>query len=211
MSMMKNENPAIPPGYSAIAPGNVVSVVTCLEMRQKPELKPLALPEGFSLERYVQGDIDEYRALFRKVGADWLWFSRLLMSDDALAAVLAKETSEIYVIRHQGKDAGLLELDFSVSGEAELVFLGLIAGTTGKGVGRAVMNAATGLAWAKPIHRFWVHTCTFDHASALSFYQRSGFTPYAFRVEVQADPRLTGALPLTAAPHVPIIQPNAEG
>jgi hypothetical protein len=70
------------------------------------------------------------------------------------------------------------------------------------------MNSATELAWSKPIRRFWVHTCTFDHPSALSFYLRSGFTPYAFRVEVQADPRLTGALPLTAAPHVPLIPPR---
>lgn len=206
--MMNSENPPIPQGYSAIAPGHVVSVVTCLEMLQKPALLQQALPEGLRIDRYTHGDIAEYRALFRKVGADWLWFSRLLMSDDTLTAVLKKETTEIYVIRHHGLDVGLLELDFSVAGEAELVFLGLIAGTTGQGIGRSVMNAATGLAWSKPIHRFWVHTCTFDHASALNFYLRSGFIPYAFRVEVQADPRLTGLLPLTAAPHVPLIQPH---
>ena len=205
---MKSENPPVPQGYSDITPGNVVSVVTCLEMLQNPDPAPLALPEGFSIDRYSHGNIDDYRTLFRKVGADWLWFSRLLMSDDLLAEVLAKETSEIYVIRQNGLDVGLLELDFSAAGEAELVFLGLMTGTTGKGVGRAVMNSATALAWAKPIHRFWVHTCTFDHPSALSFYLRSGFTPYAFRVEVQADPRLTGALPLTAAPHVPLIPPR---
>lgn len=197
----------IPAGYSDIPPGHVASVVTCLEMRQKPDLAPRVLPEGFTLERYTDGDLDQYRALFRKVGADWLWFSRLLMSDETLTAVLSNASREIYVIRHEGLDIGLMELDFGVPGEAELVFLGLVSGTTGQGIGRAVMNAATELAWAKPIHRFWVHTCSFDHPSALSFYRRSGFVPFALQVEVQPDPRLGGALPLTAAPHVPIIRP----
>lgn len=205
---MNSDNPAIPSGYSAVTPGHIVSVVTCLEMRQKPEMAPVVLPDGWTLERCVANDPDAYRALFRKVGADWLWFSRLLMSDEKLASVLSRETLDIFVIQHDGCDMGLLELDFGEPGEAELVFLGLVAGNTGKGVGRAIMNAATALAWSKPIDRFWVHTCTFDHPSALNFYLRSGFTPYALRVEVQEDPRLMGVLPMTAAPHVPIIMPD---
>ena len=204
---MTSKTSVIATGYSDIPPGHIASVVTCLEMRQKPDLAPIALPTGLTIERYTGGEPGEYRALFRKVGADWLWFSRLVMSDETLAAVLSKTSLEIYIIRHQGQDVGLMELDFGVPGEAELVFLGLTAGTTGQGIGRAVMNAATERAWSQPIRRFWVHTCSFDHPAALSFYCRSGFVPYALQVEVQPDPRLSGALPLTAAPHVPIIRP----
>lgn len=204
---MSSKTSAIPAGYSDIPAGHIASVVTCLEMRQKPDIAPGALPAGFTLERYSGVSLDQYRALFRKVGADWLWFSRLLMSDEKLASVLSKDSLEIYVIRHEGNDVGLMELDFGVPDEAELVYLGLVAGTTGKGIGRAVMNAATELAWSKPIGRFWVHTCSFDHPSALSFYCRSGFVPYARQIEVKPDPRLCGALPLTAAPQVPIIRP----
>ena len=40
------------------------------------------------------------------------------------------------------------------------------------------MNRALELAWSRPISRVWVHTCTFDHPSALAFYQRSGFLPF---------------------------------
>jgi hypothetical protein len=50
-----------------------------------------------------------------------------------------------------------------------------------------------------------VHTCSDDHPAALSFYMRSGFSPYARMIEIQADPRLTGHLPPGAAPHVPLI------
>ena len=204
---MSSKTSVIPAGYSDIPAGHIASVVTCLEMRQKPDITPRALPDGFTLERYTGGSLDDYRTLFRKVGADWLWFSRLLMSDEKLAAVLSKTTLEIYVIRHEGNDVGLMELDFGVPGEAELVYLGLVSGTTGQGIGRAVITAATERAWSKPINRFWVHTCSFDHPSALGFYCRSGFVPYARQIEVKPDPRLSGALPLTAAPQVPIIRP----
>jgi GNAT superfamily N-acetyltransferase len=76
----------------------------------------------------------------------------------------------------------------------------------GQGAGRFLMAQAIQKAWEKPIARFWVHTCTLDHPSALGFYQRSGFRPYALMVEVAADPRLSGVLGREAAPHVPLIE-----
>lgn len=192
-------------GYSSIPAGHIASIVTCLEMFENPITNHVQLPEGFSLCLYHSKDLDEYHNLFRLVGADWLWFSRLLMSDEQLTEVLNESTREIYVIRYADQEVGLLELDFGVAGEAELVFLGLTSEVRGKGIGRAVMDTATSLAWQKPIQRFWVHTCTFDHPSALGFYIRSGFKPYALKLEVQADPRLSGHLPLSAAAHVPVI------
>lgn len=202
---MNNSTQTVPVGYSDVTPGCIASVVTCLEMREKPTEAAIPLPEGFSLRPFSERDPDLYRSLFRRVGANWLWFSRLVMSDEMLLSVLHSSSREIYCVHHNGQDVGLVELDFSEPGEAELAFLGLTEDVTGKGIGRAVMSAAIALAWAKPVQRFWVHTCTFDHPSALGFYIRSGFTPYARRVEVQADPRLSGHLPLDAAPHVPLL------
>ena len=68
----------------------------------------------------------------------------------------------------------------------------------GQGFGRVLMDEAIRRAWAKPIERFWVHTCTFDSPLALPFYIRSGFTPYLRMVEVHDDPRLLAA---AKAPH----------
>lgn len=203
---MSTANTNIALGYSDVPPGHVASVVTCLEMRAKPQQETLPLPDGITLEPLVDVDLVAYRALFRKIGAKWLWFSRLFMADDKLRGILNDPNISIYVLRQHGEDIGFLELDFSEPGQCELVFLGLVEGTTGKGLGRAVISQATELAWAKPIDRFWVHTCTFDHPSALSFYLRSGFVPYAFQVEVRPDPRLTGHLPADAAPHIPLIR-----
>lgn len=203
---MSTASTSIALGYSDVPPGHVASVVTCLEMRSKPQQETLPLPEGITLAPLVNVDLIAYRALFRKIGAKWLWFSRLYMADDKLTAILNDPNVEAWVIRDGAEDIGMLELDFSEPGQCELVFLGLVEGTTGNGLGRAIMSRATERAFAKPIERFWVHTCTFDHPSALSFYIRSGFVPYAFQVEVQADPRLTGHLPADAAPHIPLIR-----
>lgn len=195
-----------PTGYSDVTAGHIATVVTCLEMLTPPEHTSSVLPEGITLDLLEQPDLDAYRRLFKKVGADWLWFSRLLMNDRQLSAILNSEKVDIYIIRDGEEAVGLLELDFSTSGQCELSFLGLTRYATGKGLGRAIMNQAIAFAWAKPIERFWVHTCTFDHPSALQFYIRSGFTPFALQVEVQADPRLSGHLPPDVAPHVPLIR-----
>ena len=68
-----------------------------------------------------------------------------------------------------------------------------------------MMNRALEKAWARPIGRFWVHTCTLDHPAALAFYQRSGFTVFKRGVEVDDDPRLTGKLRRDSVEHHPII------
>ena len=44
-----------------------------------------------------------------------------------------------------------------------------------------------------------------NREDALAFYQRSGFRPFRRQIEIVDDPRLAGILPLTAAPHVPVI------
>jgi hypothetical protein len=67
------------------------------------------------------------------------------------------------------------------------------------------MNEAVSRAFAQPISRFFVHTCSLDHPGALPFYMRSGFKPYRRAIEVADDPRLLGFLPLEAAPHVPVL------
>jgi GNAT superfamily N-acetyltransferase len=203
---MSNTLSSVPKGYSLVPPRHVANVATFLEMRAKPAL-PMPVPvSGFTIERWRDADLAAYRGLFQAIGENWLWYSRLVMPDRELLRIFGDPRIEIYRLFDQGRIAGMLELDFSGRNECELSFLGVVPEAIGKGAGRFLMNEAIRLAWAKPIERFWVHTCTFDHPAALSFYRRSGFTPYQVAVEIHPDPRLTGHLPRMAAPHVPIIE-----
>lgn len=198
--------PVLPAGYSRVPPRHIAAVVTYLEMRRPPDPHGSPrLPAGFDLLPLARPTPDRYRTLFRIVGEDWLWFSRIVMPDDALRSIIDDPRVQIFALRHGDQDAGILELDFRAPGACELAFFGLANSAIGKGIGNALMHEALARAWSWPIERFWLHTCTFDHPAALGFYRRFGFTPYAFEVEVQVDPRLTGALPRHCAPHVPLL------
>jgi GNAT superfamily N-acetyltransferase len=192
-------------GYSDLPAGKIANVATYLEMRERAALLPERPGSARSLERLSPPPLDAYRSLFKRVGAPYLWFSRLVMTDEQLAAIVRDPAVEIYLVRDGGKEAGLLELDFRTREQCELVFFGLLQPYIGKGAGRWLMNRAIELAWSHPIRRFWVHTCTLDHPSALEFYRRSGFTPFKREIEIADDPRLTGVLPRDAAPSVPLI------
>ena len=146
------------------------------------------------MRRVERPDLDWFRDLYRRVGEEWLWFSRLRMSDAELAAIIHAPRVEVYALAHDGRDEGLLELDFREPGQCELVFFGVTANLIGSGAGRFLMNRALERAWSQPISRLWVHTCTLDHPNALAFYQRSGFRPFRRQVEVADDPRLDGTL-----------------
>jgi GNAT superfamily N-acetyltransferase len=194
-------------GFYDVPPGKLAAVVTHLEMRAKAPPRPVPEPQGVYLERIESPGADWYRALFRRVGAeDWLWFSRLVMDDAALEAILQDPLVEVYALRAGGADKGLLELDFREDGECELAFFGLASEVIGGGVGRWLMNRAIALAWRRGIARFHVHTCTLDSPQALPFYIRSGFVPVRREVEIADDPRLTGLLPESAAPQVPLLR-----
>jgi ribosomal protein S18 acetylase RimI-like enzyme len=161
-------------------------------------------PDGIAAKREWL-DTDSYRDLFRHIGAPWLWSSRLVMPNDDLATILAKDTTETWIVRSGDSAIGLVELDFQVGGECELAYFGLIKYLTGRGVGGPMMALAQEMAFAHDITRFYVHTCNWDDPRALAFYQRAGFTPYKMRVEVFPDPRLDGIHPMNTAGHVPCL------
>lgn len=197
----------LPDGYSDVPDGKLASVVTCLEMLAKPQPRAERADVPWTLRHVARPEPSWYRDLFRRVGIEWLWFSRLVMPIVDLESILGNPDVEIHALEMQGADEGLLELDFRQAGQCELAFYGITGAIQGQGAGRWLMNRAIERAWARPIRRFWVHTCTLDHPDALAFYLRTGFRAYARRVEVAVDPRLTGLAPRSAAKHVPIVEP----
>ena len=184
----------------------IATVVTSLEMLELPTLRPEAPDPNWRLYRLAP-DPTEYRRLYRAVGDDWLWFSRLLLTDAELAAIIGTSDVEVYRLTDDADGAGLLELDFREKDECELAFFGLSRTLIGGPAGRWLMNRAIERAWSRPIRRFWAHTCTLDHPSALGFYKRSGFRPFRRQVEIAEDPRLSGLAPMDAAAHVPLLAP----
>jgi GNAT superfamily N-acetyltransferase len=186
--------------------GKIAAIVTSLEMFAAPPLRPEPPGLALTLTHVEQPDLSWFRDLFRRVGEHWLWFSRRAMSDEALRAIIHDPKVEVYLLKASNDEAGLLELDLRTPAVCELSYFGLTPKAIGTGAGRWLMNRAIELAWSRPIERFWVHTCTYDHPDALAFYLRSGFRAFRREIEVCDDPRLSGVLPRTASPHIPIIE-----
>ncbi len=186
--------------------GQVATIVTSLEMLERPRPGPL-VDSDLALVRWATPSPDKYRALFRRVGEPWLWFSRLVMREAELIAIIGDPKVEVFAVADRaGIEVGMLELDFRTAGTCELAYFGLVPELAGCGHGRWLMAQALMLAWRKDVVRVWVHTCTLDHPSALSFYLAMGFAAFARAVETFADPRLTGELPEGAGRHVPILR-----
>lgn len=191
--------------YTQVPDDHVATIVTDLEMRTRPPLRPV--PESpLRLVRWQAPEPAKYRTLFARVGAPWLWFSRVILNDQALAAIIGDAAVEVYAVAdRQGVEVGILELDFREPPDCEISFFGLVPELSGAGHGRWLMAETLNRAWRPGIERVWVHTCTLDHPSALSFYRKQGFEAIRREVEIFPDPRLSGHLPADAAPQIPVL------
>ena len=194
--------------YTPLPDGELAAVVTYLEMHEPPAGPVPA--STLSLQHLDQPQPERYRELFRLVGAPWLWFSRLIMDDATLAAIIQHPQVDLYaVVDGSGADAGMLELDFREPGQCELAFIGLTPELSGNGHGKWLLAEGERRAWRDGVARVHVHTCSLDHPAALAAYRRAGFIPYKRALERFPDPRLLGFLPKDSAPQVPLLGTDA--
>jgi GNAT superfamily N-acetyltransferase len=195
----------LPDGYSDIPAGKIAAVVTHLEMTARSAPRPNP-PGAWALRKVEMPGVDWFRELYLRVGAEWMWFARVKMSTADLAKKIQSPRVDIYALVHEGRDEGLLELDFREAEACEIGMFGVTPELIGSGAGHWLMNRALELAWSRDVRRVWLHTCSFDHPAALRFYQRAGFRPFRRQIVVGDDPRLDGTAPRHVASHVPIIE-----
>ena len=185
----------------------MATVVTTLEMRATSPTAPPRRPIPASPLRLVHWPTPgtaAYRTLFTRVGAPWLWYSRLAMDEARLADILALRTTHVFAVTDpRGIEVGLLELDSHARALIGITYFALVPELAGKGHGRWLMAQALTLAWMPGVTCVRVRTCTLDHPSALNFYRAQGFTPTARTMETFLDPRALGLLPPDAAPQIP--------
>jgi ribosomal protein S18 acetylase RimI-like enzyme len=155
--------------------------VTYLEMRSAPA--PFAPQEATETVVKEKLPLEDYLALYRRVGAPVRWDQRLQMSPGELTALL-HSSLHIYVLRDAAKNAlGFCEFDRSPFPEIELKNFGLIPEAQGRGLGSLLLGVALQQEWNCRPQRIWLHTDTWDHPAAIHLYERAGFRVYAIRDE----------------------------
>lgn len=185
------------------APSRIETVITYLEMKAPPPLRPPQQPHHqLALLRLAAPSVAFYRYLYAAVGEPWFWYERRLKSDEELAAEIGAKGIEISVLYADGEPAGYVEMDYresalrSESG-VNIAYFGLVPHFIGHGLGVFLLGRAVEEAWRRGPKRLWVHTCTLDHPRALRLYQRTGFVPYKQETKVIDDPRALGLIPAT--------------
>lgn len=157
----------------------LTATVTHLEMTAPP-LKRVPAPSGprLALMRATAMPVSYYRYLYEQVGRPHHWMMRRTMGDEALAAAIHADSSEIWVLYCDGAPAGFFELDLArLPGEAEVLYLGLVPDFKGRGLGRFLLSEALFAAFAHKPGKIVVETNTLDSAHALVLYQKAGFRP----------------------------------
>ena len=161
----------------------VLVTVTYLEMTSPEQRAAVpAWPVPGTIVRAERPTISFYRWLYDTIGADWDWYARSRLSDDALAAIIHDDAVEVHVLYVRGVPAGYAELDRRVAGEVEIAYFGLMPEYIGRGLGPALLGWALERAWSHDPRRVWLHTCSLDHPKALGVYLRAGFEVYDHEV-----------------------------
>ena len=191
-------------------PHHLDLVVTWLWLPLPPLVAfPPERPPGFTIERATRITVSDYRHMFARVGEPWLWHGRTVMPDRALADWLARPETQILFPMHQGKQAGLAEINRLPNGVCRLAYFGLAPDYLGQGLGRCFLRTVIDHCLLDGSLIVTVNTCTFDHPAALKTYLACGFRISCTRYLRIKDPRLNGILPPTSGPHIPLADRNA--
>lgn len=152
---------------------------TYLQMSSPSALRPARVQtRGLSIVRDESGDPSLWRLLYTEVGRQYRWTDRLPWTDEEAAAYLADPAISLWVLRQGADVAGYFELKRYEDGAVEIVYFGLLPAYTGRGLGGHLLTEAVERAWSLGATRVWLHTCTFDHPSAIPNYLARGFTVF---------------------------------
>lgn len=168
---------------------------THLELLASDSLRAaVAIPADVLLARASIPSPELSRFLYTAVGGDWHWADRLPWTWARWMEWVGRAEVETWVAHQRGTPVGYFELEAQPEGSVEIVYLGLLPGFAGKGLGGYLLTQAVHRAWRmRPgVRRVWAHTCTLDHPGALANYLARGFTVFK---EEEADVDLPDASP----------------
>jgi len=144
-------------------------------LEQKQPFKDLNVQavSGFRILQMPEFKVEFYLYLFNLVGETWGWTGSLLLSETELQAKL--ERNKVFVAYLNAAPVGFFELEPKNSDELEILYFGLIPETTGRGLGRILMQSVFDFAEEQNTSTLSLHTCIYDSPSARAFYNKSGF------------------------------------
>lgn len=158
-------------------------IVSYMQMNAAPSAAPLKCPAENISMKLQRLDSQDYLRLYKEIGANYRWDTRLVITEEELAAILASPHTEIFVLSQDEEWIGLCEFDTSAFPEIEIKHFGIVERAHGKGIGRYFLDAVLRKLWERKPSRVWLHTDTDDHKNAVPTYERAGFVKYKEEAE----------------------------
>ncbi|MFN3581323.1 MAG: GNAT family N-acetyltransferase [Pseudomonas sp.] len=150
-----------------------------LELKSPGELNPKPLPDALIVVECEEPQYQFNRFLYELVGTDYEWGDLDAWTDEQWQALVESDEHRTWVAYYRGSIAGYYELYRPDGINTEIRYFGLTPNVIGKGYGGPLLSHAINSAWSwHGTERVWVHTCTFDHPSALANYQARGMKVY---------------------------------
>lgn len=157
----------------------MTEIVTYIEMTAPDQFSPAAPVRGLTLER-----IDPRSSLvpdvITRIGAPYGWKRAGWTEADWAAWLPEHPGRQFWLLRLDGKPAGMVCYEPRPGGEVEIETFGLLPEFVGKGLGGFALTLGVQQAWAlaPSVSRVWLHTSTHDHPHALRNYHRRGFRTF---------------------------------
>ncbi|SHI36179.1 hypothetical protein SAMN04488012_101135 [Palleronia salina] len=190
-------------GHHGVPKGMLAAVVTHLVCHRPAPAQPA--PAGVRLRRETRMPAATYRDLFRLIGRDWLWTSRLMLGDDDLLDVILDPKVELYLVESDNGPLGMVELDFREENNPQIAFFGLTPAAVGRGIGSWLMPEVQRRIFDRGAKTVRLNTCSLDSPKAIPFYMKHRFEAERREVNIFPDPRAIGVLDSEAAPMVPAL------
>src|SRR3546814_14904805 len=107
----------------------VAALATYLERTERPPPPSRPAMSPLKLARWSKAEPERYRALFRRVGEPWLWFSRLVMDDAALTESIHHPDVHVHAVANRSRtELGSRDVDLREAGGCGMEFLQLRRG-----------------------------------------------------------------------------------
>lgn len=148
-----------------------------LELNSPGELRAQSFPQtGVVISQARPGEAGRCRRLWSEVGRGF-WSEREEWPEEQWRRYLEEARVSFWIAVLNAEDIGFFELTI-LADDIKIEGFGLLPPWRDRGLGGALLSAATQHAFALGARRVWLHTATDDHPHALPNYQKRGYRIY---------------------------------
>jgi ribosomal protein S18 acetylase RimI-like enzyme len=146
-----------------------------------PPQSVVELPRSYAI-KIAHLNAQEYLKIYKRVGTQVNWDSRLKLSESQLTNVLSSPINCLILLMDGNQQLGMCEFT-ATNQQVELTHFGLVPEMQGRRLGYAFLSNSLDLIWQPKPSRVWLHTDEWDSPAAQILYKKAGFRIFDQRLE----------------------------